>query len=114
VLATIKKDDLSQKFKGDLYLWQDKDDASHAFYRNPEERSVWYETVNEKIVYKFELQSETENEVLLYDGTRNYQAYVKLDGQSCLFSFEKDNGFFLIYSGSWKKEFKTTPEASFK
>ena len=72
-----------------------------------------YETANEKIVYTFELQSETENEVLLYDGTRNYQAYVKLDDQSCLFSFEKDSGFFLIYSGSWKKEFKDTSEASF-
>ncbi len=38
----------------------------------------------------------------ILDENRGYTAYVKLNDNSCLFSTNRDSGFYEIYSGSWK------------
>jgi hypothetical protein len=87
-------------FQGSLNFWQVKNNANHSFSRDPNDKSVWYENVDGKRVHTFELINENKNEVLIFDNSRTYNAYVKLNDKSCLFSTNRDSGFYEIYSGS--------------
>ena len=89
-------------FQGNLNFWRVKNSTNHSFSRDSNDKSVWYENVDEKRVFTFKLINENQNEVLILDENRGYSAYVKLNDNSCLFSLNRDSGFFEIYSGSWK------------
>ena len=89
-------------FQGTLNFWQDKNNANRSFSRDSNDKSVWYENVDGKRVFTFKLINENQNEVLIFDESRVYTAYVKLNDKSCLFSLNRDSEFSEIYSGSWK------------
>ena len=85
-----------------LNFWQDRNDPNHSFSRDSADKSIWYEKLSGKTVYSFKLISQIQDEVLLFDGNRGYSAFVKFNAQTCLFSVNKDIGFYGIYSGFWR------------
>ena len=89
-------------FQGTLNFWQDKNSVNHSFSRDSNDKSVWYENVDGKRVFTFKSINENQNEVLIFDESRVYTAYVKLNDKSCLFSINRDSDFSEIYSGFWK------------
>jgi hypothetical protein len=86
------------------HFWKNSNEPSHTFTRKSQDNILnWVETKNGKTMDKYKLiaTDDSKNEMLIYNGNKNWPAYIRLTRDSALFSTNKVNGFNPVYSGYW-------------